>query len=394
MISQLSSFFYIAERKNPDMIYCGTAPDCADIDTSLCTTDDWGFVDCSAAGCESINGQEVCWNLYRSIVASSFWTLENLFGEFALVDQHSVFGMVLGTFTAIFAVAVFALPVGVISSGFEDQITRQREKKQSQAESSIDLDEGDEHEEMNGIFVGHESTFRGTLYNFLHNQRTASAKHFELFLNMLIIGCCIAFMFDTVADGGWHTFLSWFQFLSFVVFALEYILRMYSASENPKYRGRGLITYASSFLNIVDLVAIFPYWVCLLISVSGPVPGFFLLFKILDFEKYTKAFTTFDDVLRENMGVLIVTGFSAVLLWIFFSSVLYFTERDNLDEEMAGYYKTIPDAMWITLLNLSGECPLAHYSNIGKVIVGEWNELPLLLLLFHHSCYIMIQIIY
>lgn len=26
--------------------------------------------------------------------------------------------------------------------------------------------------------------------------------------------------------------------------------------------------------------------------------------------------------------------------------------------------------MWITLLNLSGECPLAHYSSVGKVIIG------------------------
>jgi hypothetical protein len=37
---------------------------------------------------------------------------------------------------------------------------------------------------------------------------------------------------------------------------------------------------------------------------------------------------------------------------------------------MANYYKTVPNAMWITLLNLSGECPLAHYSSAGKIIIG------------------------
>lgn len=105
--------------------------------------------------------------------------------------------------------------------------------------------------------------------------------------------------------------------------------------------------------------------------VPGPIPGLFLLIKILHFEKHSKAFTTFDDVVRENMDILTVTIFSAILLWIFFASILYYTERDNPDEEMAPYYNTIPNAMWITLLNLSGECPLAHYSNIGKVIVGE-----------------------
>lgn len=108
----MSSFFYLAERKNPDMIYCGAAPSsCFDsIDTSLCVTDEWGFVDCSAAGCENIDGKEACWNVYRSIADASFWTLMELFGEFPLVDQHSAYGKVLGTFTAVFACAVFALP--------------------------------------------------------------------------------------------------------------------------------------------------------------------------------------------------------------------------------------------------------------------------------------------
>ena len=70
------------------------------------------------------------------------------------------------------------------------------------------------------------------------------------------------------------------------------------------------------------------------------------------------------------MGVLAITLFSAILVWIFFASILYFTERDNPDEEIAHNYRTIPDSMWITLLNLSGECPLGHYSVIGKVLMG------------------------
>lgn len=45
---------------------------------------------------------------------------------------------------------------------------------------------------------------------------------------------------------------------------------------------------------------------------------------------------------------------------------MYFSERGNPDEEMADNYKTIPDAMWVTLLNLSGESPLCHYSTAGQ----------------------------
>ena len=110
---------------------------------------------------------------------------------------------------------------------------------------------------------------------------------------------------------------------------------MWSAREDPKYQSpKGLFGYAKRFIRIVDFISIFPYWVGIL-TVSETGPGVFLLLKILHFEKHSKAFTTFDDVLRENMDVLAVTGFSAVLLWIFFASILYYTERNSLDDEIS-----------------------------------------------------------
>lgn len=375
----LSSFFYLAERKNPDMIYCGAAPDRCfehqdEVDTSLCTTDEWGIVDCSAAGCENHDDDdgEACWNLYRSIVDSSFWTLMNLFGEFALVDQHSAWGKVLGTFTAVFAVAVFALPVGVVASGFEDQIARRREQKASQAESVPP--EGAEPEEEE-VVVGDESTFRGRVYNLLHRQRSERAKSLKVFTNAFIIVCCMIFIFNTVEEigGFWHDLIGKLQFFTYALFAVEYALKVYSAREDPKYSDGvgGIFCYFGSFVHVVDFMSIFPYWVGLVVvSDENAWPGLVLLIKICLFDRSRSSFGTFDGVLRENMDVLAVTGFSALLLWIFFSSVLYYTERDSLDEEMQLYYKTIPDAMWVTLLNLSGECPLAHYSNMGKVIIG------------------------
>jgi len=373
----LSSFFYIVERGNPGMIYCGKTPGCEDIDTSLCTMDEWGFVDCAAAGCPSPDGAEMCPNLFRSIPLASFWTLNALFGEYVLVDQYSPVGMLLGTFTAVFAVAVFALPVGVISSGFEDEISKQRLRQEAalastRAPAVKSTWDRDYEDGARNVYVADRATFRGALHNFLHNQDTPAARYCEAGTDALIAACATAFMVDTVARAP-HAVLRFFQFTCFVVFAVQFALRMYSAGENPQHRGSGRLAYASRFLNLVDVAALLPYLVGILAFPGSAVPGAFLLVKIFHFEKYTDAFTTFDDVLRENAGILTVTGFLALLLWIFFSSVLYYTERDNLDAEMAGYYKTIPDAMWITLLNLSGECPLGHYSNIGKVVVCEWD---------------------
>jgi hypothetical protein len=94
------------------------------------------------------------------------------------------------------------------------------------------------------------------------------------------------------------------------------------------------------------------------------------LLRIFRFEKYTHAFTSFDDVISRNIDVLAVTAFTAILFWVFFGAFLYFTERNNPDEEMSSNYNTIPNSMWVTLLNLAGEAPLCQYSVWGKVATG------------------------
>ncbi|CAM9346447.1 unnamed protein product, partial [Phaeothamnion confervicola] len=87
-------------------------------------------------------------------------------------------------------------------------------------------------------------------------------------------------------------------------------------------------------------------------------------------ERYTRAFSVFDDVLRENVDILAVSGFMAVVILVFASTLMYYAERNNPDPDMAAYYTSIPNAMWVTLLNLSGEAPLCDYTMWGKLITG------------------------
>jgi hypothetical protein len=327
----MSSFFYLAERLNPDMIYCGAAPpEClvnqTSIDTSLCTIDSWGVVDCSSAGCPPQSGgiEEPCWNLYRSIISSSFWTLNNLFGEFPLVGQHSAGGQVLGTITAVFACAVFSLAAGIFGSGFENEIAKRREAKQAAAEAEVEASPSNVEMQSKKVEpVGDSSTLRGSVYNFLHLQTSTMGKLFEVLMNGFIIGTTIVFMLDTVTKNDalamWHAAFDVFQKLAAIIFTVEYVLFMYSAAENPKYGGSGgLFTYAKDFLRVFDLLSIAPFWLTLLVPEHSSFHNFAklcLLLRLFRFEKYSKAFTTFDDVIRENMDVLTVTGFSAMLLW-------------------------------------------------------------------------------
>jgi len=379
----VSSLYYVVERQNVDMIYCGAAPDyCGDsseIDTSLCTIDSWGITDCSAAGCPGTEEYpQPCYNLYNSIPMTSYYALLNLFGEFPLIDNHSTAGQWVGTLTAIVAVAVFALPAGIIGNGLEDVIAERRKYQDDPAPIV-------ENRALTSGFQASDDTTRGSWYNFIHAHTSAQAQGFDIFINMLIVLTSFTFMLDTLSDlpSHIHIVLDSFELLSVSIFTIEYALRVYASKEDPKYSGpNGRLKYCMTFLALVDLLSVLPYWIEVGLtgkvitpysdssSTMSNVVKALRLLRILRFERYTHAFTSFDDVIMRNADILSVTLFSALLVWVLFAAILYLTERDNPDPEMAENYKTVPHSMWLTLLNLSGEAPLAQYSGIGKVVTG------------------------
>ena len=381
----VSSLYYLVERRNPDMIYCGHAPqglcETSDPDTSLCTIDSWGITDCSAAGCPGTEEvPEPCYNLYQSIPMASYYTLLNLFGEFPLFDQHSAGGQIVGTLTSLVAVFIFALPVGIIGSGFETEIDKRRK--------NVDESPIDESPIVTPGHVANSGNFAATLYNFLYSGSTVS-KYFEYLINSLVVGTALTFMIDTIDQlpEGYRVVQGYFEFVAVLIFTAEYGASVYSTLKcDPIYTntsvGSALWTYCTKFLPLVDLLGFLPYWIVLfgfggqVIDTSGPsdIGGTFVkalrLLRIFRFEKYTHAFLSFDDIFTRNSDVLSVTFFSSVLLWVFFGAMLYTTERDNPDPEMAANYNSVPNSMWMTLLNLSGEAPLAQYSVVGKIATG------------------------
>jgi hypothetical protein len=376
----VSSLYYLAERRNNDMIYC---PTCEDVDTSACEIDSWGLVNCSMAGCLGSEDNEYpCYNLYESIPMASYYSLLNLFGEYPLIDQHSTMGKIVGTITAVVAVAVFALPAGIIGNGFERVITRKREANGRDADKQSPIIE----ESLPTLnFRATDSTLRGRVYNTLHSRTAPGAVIIDHVINVLVVVTAVSFMLDTVEGLSERVLatLEVIELLSVFIFSVEYCLRIWSVVEDPKYsRSGGRLLFATTFLALVDVLSFAPYWVEVVLvgqitpfSTSSPsiwsdVVKSLRLLRIFRFERYTHAFLSFDDVIQRNFDILAVTAFTAVLFWILFASCLYFSERDSPDNEMASFYNTIPNSMWVTLLNLSGESPLAQYSAAGKVVTG------------------------
>lgn len=268
------------------------------------------------------------------------------------------------------------MPAGIIGNGLEEEVS-----KRAQVEYRPIIESG-------GITRGHlanTSSARGRWYNFFHAVSSGKARAFDLFINFLVLVTVLTFMLDTLEHVSvpMAITLDAVELIAVSIFTVEYFIRIWCIPEDPKYSSPGgRIKYMYTFMAGIDLMSFLPYWFEIAVTgtiltpysdtsswVSNLVSSLRLL-RLFRFERYTHAFTTFDDVISRNFDVLAITCFSALLVWVFFGALLYFTERNNPDDEMAYNYRTVPDAMWITLLNLSGESPLAQYSVSGKVATG------------------------
>lgn len=55
-------------------------------------------------------------------------------------------------------------------------------------------------------------------------------------------------------------------------------------------------------------------------------------------------------------------------MWVVSSTLLFYTEKNN--PALGHHYQSIPQAMFPTLLMLTGEYPLADFTATGQVIAG------------------------
>ena len=51
-----------------------------------------------------------------------YFTLLNLLGAFPLINLHSDWGKLVGVFVAALSVLFFAIPTGILGSGFSEEV--------------------------------------------------------------------------------------------------------------------------------------------------------------------------------------------------------------------------------------------------------------------------------
>lgn len=168
-------------------------------------------------------------------------------------------------------------------------------------------------------------------------------------------------------------FFHWFEVISVAIFSLEYLLRLWSWTENEKYRRpfSGRIKYAFTPMALIDLLAILPFYLPMFIPVDLRflrALRLFRIFRLLKVGRYVKSLRTIKNVFVDKKEELLIATFSVLILLVFSSSLMYFVEREAQPDK----FTSIPAAMWwgIATLTTIGYGDMYPITALGKILGG------------------------
>jgi voltage-gated potassium channel len=192
------------------------------------------------------------------------------------------------------------------------------------------------------------------LDNHLEGYPLGSAINF--FLVAIILLNVLALILESepwlyAAYGPWFDY---FEIFSVAVFSVEYVLRLWACTEHAQYARpiAGRLRYMVSFMAIIDLLAILPFY---LVGLAGGYTRvlrlfrLFRLFRMLKLVRYSNALDTMSRVLRNKREEIIITMLVLTMVIIVSSTVMYYAENEAQPDK----FPSILSAMWWAIITLA-----------------------------------------
>jgi voltage-gated potassium channel len=168
----------------------------------------------------------------------------------------------------------------------------------------------------------------------------------------------------------WRTLFLVVEIASFVIFTVEYGLRLWTAADasphQPLSPGRASLRFALSPAGLVDLVAILPFWLAYVLPADFRVLLVLRIVRFLKLARYSPAIQSLFEALYAERRALVgcvVILFGAAL----FSATAMHMVESRVQPDKLG---TIPDAMWWAIVTLAtvGYGDVVPVTPLGRIV--------------------------
>jgi voltage-gated potassium channel len=163
------------------------------------------------------------------------------------------------------------------------------------------------------------------------------------------------------------------EIISVVIFSIEYLLRLWTSDlkypSDRKVRAR--VKHTVSFMAMVDLLAILPFYLPMLIPIDLRFLRMLRLFRVarvFKLNRYSKALNTISNVINEKKEELITTVFIMLFIIVISSTLIYYIEYDYQPE---AFPNIIASCWWaVATLTTVGYGDIYPITGLGKVLAA------------------------
>ncbi len=191
---------------------------------------------------------------------------------------------------------------------------------------------------------------------------------FDRFMMVLILLNVFAIVLETVPSihAVYESFFFNFEVFSVTIFTVEYILRIWSCTED---RARdfahpvlGRLKYIVSPMAIIDLIAFLPFYLSAFFAIDLRLLRIFRLLRLLKLTRYSPALLIIWAVIQNQSRALTAAIFIMLTTLLFTSSIIFLFEHQVQPDKFA----SIPHAMWWSLATLT----TVGYGDVVPLTIG------------------------
>ncbi|MEL7393273.1 MAG: ion transporter [Pseudomonadota bacterium] len=180
------------------------------------------------------------------------------------------------------------------------------------------------------------------------------------FIIALVLISFMALALETEETIGpvWRAWIDHLNIAIVVVFAIEYIVRLWVAGEDSRYRGfAGRLRYMATPYAITDLIAFLPELLWIIFTPAGVGDDVLIVLRVLRLARLVKLarFVPAFDVLGATVaraGTQLLTTLAMALALVYVSAVaLYFIEGVGGQQQEG--FSSIPRSLWWAIVTLT-----------------------------------------
>ena len=217
------------------------------------------------------------------------------------------------------------------------------------------------------------TTIKQYLARSLFPRGTETSTFLERALSVVILFAVALMVLDTepIFQKQFGAWVKPIEFIIFLIFGAEYILRFLLCGRSQKYRGlKGKLRYLLSPMAITDLLAILPNIIVFMLDdlVFLRLFRLFRMFRIVKLVRTNKPLMLFAESINSSWPQLSASLVVTLFLLFMSAILLYFVEGGEQPEA----FGSIPRAMWwaIATLTTVGYGDVYPITVMGKICAG------------------------